>query len=374
MRVSKEIINLVPYVPGKPIEETKRELGLETVYKLASNENPLGPSPLAMEFISKALHDLHRYPDPSCYELKKEWAEFYRVHPQWVAFGNGSNELIDLLIRIYCEPGESILTSQAAFVAYSICAQAARVGVIETPLTSDYKFSVEHLLSEIKQAETKKIRLLFIANPNNPTGTYLNKQELETVLAAAHEHENLLTVVDEAYVEFVRAQDYSHALPLQERFPRLCVLRTMSKVFGLAGLRLGALVAEPKIIDYVHRVRNPFNVNSLAQAAARGALKDAVYLKRVVENNAQGLDYFYKELKRLGLQYCPSEANFVFFDTGRDAQKVYNAWLHHGVIARPVKNYGFTRHLRLSVGTKDENERSMRTLEKVLEEIPESSS
>lgn len=374
MRVSEKILKLVPYAPGKPIEETKRELGLDKVYKLASNENPLGPSPMALEAIQSHLKELHRYPDPSCYELKRAWGAHYGVKPESIVFGNGSNELIDLLIRIYCEPGEAVLTSQAAFVAYGICAQAARAEVIETPLTSDYRFNAEALIEELRQADSKKIRLLFIANPNNPTGTYLNAAELKSILEEAHKNENILTVLDEAYVEFVRAQDYVHGLELRKQFPRLCVLRTLSKVYGIAGLRLGALVGPADVVDLVNRVRNPFNVNSLAQVAALGSLKDHEYLKRVQHGNWEGLDYFYEHLQKLRLPYCASEANFVFFDTLRDAGEVFQALLRRGVIARPVKNYGFPRHLRLSVGLREENEAAIAGLEKILEQIPEAKS
>ncbi len=370
MRVSSEILNLVPYSPGKPIEETKREFGLEDVYKLASNENPLGPSPKAIEAIQAALVDLHRYPDPSCFELKQAWGKHYGVNPESIVFGNGSNELIDLLIRIYCEPGEAILTSQAAFVAYAVCAQAARVKVIETPLTPDFRFDSKALIKELKNSAKSKIRLLFIANPNNPTGTYLNANELNEILEAAHENEEVLTVLDEAYVEFVRAQDYAQGLELLKKFPRLCVMRTMSKVFGIAGLRLGGLVAGPQTVDLLNRVRNPFNVNSLAQAAALGVLKDHDYIKKVQANNSEGLDFFYKNLDEMKLPYCPSQGNFVFFDTLRDATKVFTALLRRGVIARPVKNYGFPRHLRLSVGTRKENEIGIAALKQVLEEVP----
>lgn len=370
MRVSREIQNLIPYTPGKPIEETKRELGLSEVYKLASNENPLGPSPKAVEAIKKALSEVHRYPDPSCYELKKAWERHHQVAPENIVFGNGSNELIDLLIRIFCEPGESILTSEAAFLAYGICARAARVNVRETPLAEGYKFDAKAIIEELKSAEKNKVRLLFIANPNNPTGTYLNEAELDSILKVAHENSEVLTIIDEAYVEFVRAKDYKQGLDFRQKYPRLCILSTMSKVFGMAGLRLGALVAPADVIDLVNRVRNPFNVNTLAQVAAVASFDDKEYLAQVQKTNWEGLDYFYHELEALGLPFARSEANFIFFDTLRDASEVYTALLRRGVIARPVKNYGFPRHLRLSVGLRKENEVAIKALKQVMEEIP----
>ncbi len=370
MKVSADILNLVPYSPGKPIAETKRELGLERVIKLASNENPLGPSPKALEAIVQAMGELHRYPDAAAYELSRAYAEVYGVSEKELAFGNGSNELIDLLIRIFCEPGETILTSQAAFVAYPICAQAARVKVLTTPLTPDLRFDLKAMAQKLMEPETQKsTRLVFIANPNNPTGTYVKDSELGEFLQELAQHKDLLVVLDEAYLEFVRASDYPDGVAWLKKFPNLVLLRTMSKVFGLAGLRLGAMLARPEVIDLVQRVRNPFNVNSLAQVAAVAALKDAEYLRQVQELTWQGLDYFYGELEGLGLPYWPSQGNFVLFDSQRDSTQVFQAWLRRGVISRPVRNYGLNTHLRLSVGLMEENQEAMSSLADVLSEV-----
>ena len=374
LNVSSHIRNLVPYSPGKPISETKRELGLETVVKLASNENPLGPSPKALKAIQAALQEIHLYPDAAAYELGQAFAERYGVPRECLVFGNGSNELIDLLVRVFCEPNkEAILTSDAAFVAYPICAQAARVEVKTTPLTQDLKFDLQAMAAQLRQPElAQRVRLVFIANPNNPTGTYVNQGELEAFLAEFGNREDLLVVLDEAYVEFVRALDYPSGLELMKQYPGLVLLRTLSKVYGLAGLRVGALVARPELADLLHRVRNPFNVNSLAQAAAAAALSDQDYLKRVQELTWSGLDYFYKELEALGLKYWPSQGNFVLFDSLRDSSALFQSWLKRGVISRPVKNYGLATHIRLSVGLREENELAMSTLAEVLKEVPPS--
>ena len=363
MKVSSSIENLVPYKPGKPIEETKRELGLSEVTKLASNENALGPSQKVIEAISQAALDIHRYPDPSCHKLMHKVASHYNVSASKVAFGNGSNEVIDLLIRIFCEPGDSIVTSQAAFVAYRVCATAARVDVKEAAMTEDLRFDLE----KIKQlCEEHSPKIVFIANPNNPTGTYLTKTELFDFVESLKHKTDQLIVVDEAYFEFVRAEDAPNALELLDSYDNAAVIRTFSKVFGLAGLRLGALFAHEKILDYYNRVRNPFNVNSLSQAGALAALDDKEYLKASQDMVWSGLDYFYKQLDDMGINYWPSQANFVLIDVQKSAVGVYEELLKLGVILRPVNNYGFESLLRLSVGTHDENQKAVQALKTVL--------
>lgn len=369
MKISTEILNMKPYKPGKPIEETRRELGLSHVIKLASNENPLGPSPRALAAISRSLSDLHRYPDPSCFELRKAVAAFYQVPENCLVFGNGSDELVDLLARIFLEPGESILTSEKAFVAYQLSAQASRARVLQVPLDAQKCFDL-NAMAEVFKKQATKPRLIFIANPNNPTGTYVAGEYVEALLSVVSPYPDTLVVFDEAYVEFVRAKDYTPAHTYLKRFKNVVVLRTMSKIFGLAGLRLGVMMAQPEVVDIVHRVRKPFNVNSLAQVAAVAALEDRDYIKQVQQITWQGLDYFYSELKRLGLPYLPSQGNFVLFDTLREALKVYQAMLKQGVIVRPVDNYGFARELRLSVGQPEENTRAIKALEIALNEVP----
>jgi histidinol-phosphate aminotransferase len=370
VKVSPEIANLVPYAPGKPIGETKREFGLASVVKLASNENALGPSPRALAAIQGALAELHRYPDPGCYELVQHLAQKHHLDPKWMVVGNGSNELIDLMIRVYCEPGDAILTSQAAFVAYKVCAQAARVQTYETPLRPDLGFDVAGLIADERRYRPK---LIFLPNPNNPTGCYLNQREMQTLLQEWGGRDDLLVVIDEAYLEFVRAADYPQALSLLQQANNVVVIQTFSKVYGLAGLRLGVLYARPEVTDYLHRVRNPFNVNSLVQAAALAALHDAAYVRASQELVWHGLDYFYKELSALGLPYTPSQGNFVLFDTRRDAAVVYHELLKKGVVLRPLKPYGLPYHLRMSVGLAEENSLAIQALREVLAILPPTS-
>lgn len=363
MKVSPSIENLVPYKPGKPIEETKRELGLTEVTKLASNENALGPSSKVVEAINKAALEIHRYPDPSCHLLAEKVSKHYNIESSKIAFGNGSNEVIDLLIRIFCEPQDNIVTSQAAFVAYKVCAQAARVNVVEAKMTEDLKFDLNEISSLCDQHNPK---IVFIANPNNPTGTYLNESELFKFVESQKHKLDQLIVIDEAYFEFVRAKDAPNALDLLSNYKNVAVIRTFSKVFGLAGIRLGALFAHEYILDYYNRVRNPFNVNSLSQAGALAALDDEDYLKSSQDMVWSGLDYFYKELEGIGVNYWPSQANFVLIDVAQPAVAVYQELLKLGVILRPVNNYGFETLLRLSVGTAEENQKAIQALKIVL--------
>jgi histidinol-phosphate aminotransferase len=359
VKVSRDILSLKPYQPGKPISEVKRELGLNDVYKLASNENPLGPSPLALAAIQAELNEVHRYPDAAAFTMVQAFAKLAGVSAAEVAFGNGSNELIDLLIRIYCEPGDAIATSAAAFIAYKICAQAARVRTVESPLSAGGGFDLGALRSAIEN--DSRVRLVFIANPNNPTGTHVSVTELKEFLRFCAGRE-LLVVMDEAYVEYVRAKDYVSGLKLRTEFGHVVVLRTMSKAYGLAGLRVGFAIARPDVVDLIQRVRNPFNVSSLAQAATVAALSDQVHVKRVCELTWQGLDYLKREIKGLGLSYLPSEANFLLVDCGQDCEKLFNSLLRRGVIVRPVRNYGLPNCLRISVGTDEENRAAMRAL------------
>ncbi len=365
MKVSKNILDLVPYRPGKPIEEAKREYGLDRAYKLASNENPLGVSPRVVKALESSLDKIHLYPDASCYELTHKMAEHYGMETEWLCFGNGSNELIDLLIRIYCEPGDRILTSQAAFIAYRICAQAARVETEETSLKEDLSIDIQAIVNNYKEAK-KKPKIIFLPNPNNPTGTCVGRREVEMLLNELGNQENLLIVFDEAYNEFVRMKDYSDTLKYVRKYNNVIVLRTMSKVYGLAGLRVGSLIARPEVIDLVNRVRNPFNVNYLAQVSAVAALGDKDFLQRSKELVWSGLDYFYKELKLLGLPYVESQANFVLFDTLQNAEKVAEKLFQKGILLRPVGVYGFPRHLRMSVGLPEENKAAMTELRAVL--------
>ena len=364
MKISKFIRDLIPYQPGKPIAEVQRELGLKSVYKLASNENPLGPSPVVKEAIQMALDKLSFYPAASCYELTQPLADYYGVQGDHLAFGNGSEEIIDLLVRIFCEPGESVLTSVHSFLQYKISAQAARVYVHEVPMQEDLRFDLEALMQKLES--TQDARLIFIANPNNPTGTYLNEREIGEFLDFTHSFSNTLVVLDEAYNEYVRASDYPKTEKWLNKYRNLMIIRTLSKVFGIAGLRLGVLMAHPDWLSYYQRVRKPFNVNSLAQVAGIAAVKDKDYLQRTQYLNAQGLDYYYSELESMGVKYWQSEANFVLIELPMPGAEAYLKLLKLGIIARPVAAYGLPNHLRLSVGLEEENRAAIDALKKIL--------
>lgn len=371
MKVSPEIVSLIPYKPGKPISETQREYGLTKVIKLASNENPLGPSPKAVAAIKNLLQDLHRYPDPSAYELIHTLSKKWNFPVSQLGLGNGSDELIDVLVRIYCEPGDGVLTSEAAFSAYEISAQANRAKVHRVPLKPGFKFDLKALGDYFFAHPEAKIRLIFIANPNNPTGTYAPRSEVEELLSRLGNREDVLVIFDEAYNEFVRAEDYANADGFIRKYKNVVALRTFSKIYGLAGLRLGAMVAPGEVVEVFNRVRKPFNVNDLAQVAAVAALQDSEFIAASQQIVWKGLDYFYEKLQKMGLPFIESQGNFVMFETLRDASLVNEALLRKGIIMRPIKNYGFPTHLRLSVGTEEENEAAMAALEEVLADIPQ---
>lgn len=371
MKISPEIQNLIPYKPGKPISETQREYGLDRVIKLASNENPLGPSPRALEAVQKALREQHRYPDPGAYALMETLSRLWKFPKNRMALGNGSDELIDLLTRIYCEPHDGVLTSHAAFNAYQVSAGANRAWLHTTPLTGDFRFDLAALAEYfLTHHEAKKIRLIFVANPNNPTGTYVTRAEMEKFFAAVGNRDDVMIVFDEAYNEFVRATDYASAQEYVDKVKNLVILRTFSKAYGLAGFRLGAMIAPEAVIEVYNRVRKPFNVNDLAQVAANAAVQDKEFLEASRQITWKGLDYFYKSLEKLNLPTLKSQGNFVMFDTLRDASLMNEALLRRGIIMRPLLNYGFKTQLRLSVGLEEENQAAMEALEQVLQEVP----
>ena len=371
MKVSAEILNLVPYKTGKPIAETKREYGLTEVYKLASNENPLGPSPQVIAALKNALDKQHLYPDPSCHDLIHKISEKWNVPTTQVGVGNGSNEIIDLLIRIFCEPGDAILTSQAAFVAYQVCAHAARVKVRTVDLKSDLTMDLKGLADYFFRNPSSKIRLIFIPNPNNPTGTSVGGSELEEFLIRLGNRDDVLLIFDEAYTEYVRNPEFKAAAQFYQKYTNVLVLKTFSKVYGMAGLRLGVLLAPEYVLEFYNRVRNPFNVNDLAQIAAIAALDDDAYRAESQKITWEGLDYFYSELTRLNLPFYRSDGNFILFDTKRNAQTCFVNLLKKGIILRPVANYGFPNYLRMTVGKAFENKKAIEAIEKMLAEIPE---
>jgi histidinol-phosphate aminotransferase len=365
MKISQHIKELQSYIPGKPIAEVKRELGLDKVYKLASNENPLGLSPMAKAAMLRVFDEISQYPDAACYELAKGVSKYYGVDSKQVAFGNGSEEVIDLVIRTFCEPKDRVLTSRHTFPVYKLSSQAQNLTVIEVSMDKDLKYDLSGFKKELEK-NGDSIRIIFIANPNNPTGTYTSNRELGEFLDYTSRFENLLVVVDEAYNEFVRAKDYPLTNDWINKYKNLLLIRTFSKVYGLAGIRLGILLGSSELLEYYNRVRKPFNVNSLAQVAGLAALEDRDFLRASQKLNWEGLDYYYREFKMMDLKYYPSQANFVLVELPLPADEVFKKMLQKGVITRPVANFGLPNHLRISVGLPEENQAAIVALKDIL--------
>lgn len=353
------VTNLKPYVPGKPISELERELGITDSVKLASNENPLGCSELAKEAVRAELAQVGLYPDGGGVELRNALAEKHGVSPNQITLGNGSNDVLDMIARVFLAPGLESLFSQYAFAVYPISSQAVGATLNVVP-ARDYGHDLEEMLNRIGE----KTRVVWIANPNNPTGTWLNGEELEGFIAAVPS--NVIVVVDEAYIEYVDEPDYPDASLWLDKYPNLIVTRTFSKTYGLASLRVGYGLAHADITDLLNRVRQPFNVNSMALAAARAALEDQAFIQRSVELNRAGMAQMTSAFELMGLDYIPSVGNFVTVDLGRPAAEIDQGLLRAGCITRPVANYGLPNHLRITIGTESENSRVLAALKQVL--------
>lgn len=348
--VPSHIDRLIPYSPGKPVDELERELGIKNAIKLASNESPLGPSPRVVETIARASAEAHRYPDASCFALKRELSAFLDVSPEEICLGNGSNELIDLVCRTLATPSDHAVIGVPSFVCYWLGLTSANVPFTEVPLTDHLAWDVGAMLAAVRP-ETK---LLFVASPNNPTGAHVPRADLERLLRELPER--VVAVIDEAYFEFADAPDYASALEMRHLRERLVVLRTFSKAYGMAAMRVGYAVSTPSIVDYLNRVRAPFNVGSLSQAAARAALADQEHVRRYVELNRVERARVVRELEALGLRVAPSQANFVLVDFRRPGREVYDALLRMGVIVRPMPP-PIATWLRITIGLPEENTR-----------------
>ena len=358
--VADYIKKLVPYVPGKPIEELERELGIKDSIKIASNENPLGPSPKAVAAIKEALNNLHRYPDGNATLLKAKLAKKLKVTPDMLVTGNGSNEVLELLAATFMRPGDHAVVSDHAFVVYDLAVDAR--GYQKTVVPPGPRFG--HDLRAMAKAVTEKTRLIFIANPNNPTGTYSTKSELDELLESVPK--DVIVVIDEAYFEYVEKPDYPDAVELIKQGANVVATRTFSKVYGLAALRCGYGVMKPEMADYMNRVRQPFNTNLLAQIGAAAALDDDQFLAQVKRLNREGLAYLEAEFKKMGIDFIPSVGNFILFKSPVNAAELYQKLLRQGVIVRPVANYRLPEYLRASVGLSAENERFIKSLKELL--------
>ena len=353
------IATLKPYVPGKPLAELERELGIRDSIKLASNENPLGCSEAAKEAIRSTLTDVARYPDGGGFELRDALAKKHRVSADCVTLGNGSNDILDMIARVFLYPGRESLFSQYAFAVYPISTQAVGA-TIRMATASQYG----HDLQAMGELVSKDTGVVWIANPNNPTGTRLRTDELRTFIESLSK--SIIVVVDEAYAEYVDETDHPDASLWLNDFPNLIVTRTFSKAYGLAALRVGYALSHPDVADLLNRVRQPFNVNSMAQAAALAALQDQGFIIRSAEANRQGMQQLVDGFQQLGLDYIPSVGNFIAVDVGRPVEPVDQALLREGCITRPVANYGMPNHLRVSIGLEAENARFLLALKKVL--------
>jgi len=354
------VAKLHPYLPGKPVDELARELGLDpdSIVKLASNENPLGPSPKVKAAIEAELSELTRYPDGNGFELKQALSDTFGLQASQITLGNGSNDVLDLIARTFLQSGTNAVFSQYAFAVYPISTQAVGADLNIVP-AKDYG----HDLDAMANAINDQTRVVFLANPNNPTGTMFGSEEFQDFMAQVPDH--VVVVLDEAYSEYVSDADYPDGLELLGQYPNLIVTRTFSKAYGLAALRVGWSASVPEIADLLNRVRQPFNVDSFALAAAKAALADKDYLERSRLVNDQGMTQIISALESEGLAYIPSKGNFITVDFGRDAAPINQAFLEAGVILRPVANYGMPTFLRVSIGTQEENQRFIDVLKEM---------
>lgn len=352
------LLQIQPYLPGKPIEEVEREIGV-TAIKLASNENPLGPSPLAVEAMGRAAAEANRYPDGACYYLRERLAHDLRVPPNFLAFGAGSSELIMNSARAFLREGDEGLTSQATFPMYAMAIQGSGARLVEIPLL-DNGFDLEAMAAAV----TPRTRAVYLSNPNNPTGTWFSADELQKFLD--HIREDILVVLDEAYFDYVDAPGYSRSFDLVREGRNLLVLRTFSKVHGLAGLRMGYGIARPEIVGALDLVRHPFNTSIIAQAGALAALDDVEHVRRSLAMNREGLVCLSRGLHELRVQFVPSVANFLLLDLETDGKAVADALLPLGVVVRPMGWMGLPSAIRVTVGTHAENEKFLAALAQTL--------
>lgn len=354
-----EVFKLKPYSPGKPIEEVERELGITNVIKMASNENPLGPSPRAVERLQSALPKLNLYPDSACFYLKKALAAKFGMPEECFLVGNGSDELLRLISETFLSPEDEVIFAEPSFVEYEF--MASIMGAKCRPVAlKDFK----HDLEAMKELINDNTKIVYVCNPNNPTGTIVTSDEIADFMSDIPE--DVLVVFDEAYYEYVDSPDYVSGLEYLKQGRNVIVLRTFSKIYGLAGLRIGYGLTTPEIAEAVNRVREPFNVNLAAQEAAMGALDDDDHLQRSRKINIEGREYLYKAFKEMGLNYVPTQANFIFLDLGRECQPVFKQLLQMGVIVRTGDIFGYPNFIRVTIGKPEENQRFIAALKGIL--------
>ncbi len=355
------VLGLTPYVPGKPLSELEREYGITDSVKLASNENPLGPSPQALVAATAALREVRLYPDGNGHTLKQALARFHGVRPECITLGNGSNDLLVMLAEAFLTPEVEAVYSQYCFAVYPLAVQATgAVAKIAPAFARDAVMPLGHDLAALRSVVTERTRVVFLANPNNPTGTWVGGAELKSFLASLPQ--TTLAVVDEAYCDYGRSVDCPDASRWLGEFENLVVLRTFSKAFGLAGLRVGYGLSHPEVAELLNRVRQPFNVNAVSLAAAAAALADRAHVEAVAALNRAGIERLTAGCRAIGIVPFPSAANFVLVDCGRAAAPIYESMLRAGVIVRPMSGYGLPTCLRITTGTHEQNERCLKAL------------
>jgi histidinol-phosphate aminotransferase len=359
LSVPDYILALKPYVTGKSLESLKREYGIHSPIKLASNENPLGSSPMAIEAIQRATESLNRYPEGSGFELIQKIAVNLGVPPENIVLGNGSDDIISMLARAFLQPGDESIIPRPSFLMYEIMVRSAGATPVFVPLKS---LAID--LQGILNALSGKTRMIFLCNPNNPTGTIITSQEFKHFLDQVPPA--VIVVIDEAYIEFVRHSGCVNGIDFLNADHALVVLRTFSKTYGLAGLRVGYGIMTGGITDILNRVRQPFNVNSLAQIGALAALDDDAFLKKTLKIVHEGLEYLQNNLDRLGIQYFPTQTNFFLIDVRKDADDIFEKMLQRGVIVRSMKSYGYPEYIRINVGLPEENARFIESLAEVI--------
>ncbi|MDI3533869.1 MAG: histidinol-phosphate aminotransferase [Thermosediminibacterales bacterium] len=355
----KSIFNIKPYIPGKHIDELKRELGLSEIIKLASNENPLGPSPLAIKSMSKAIHEVSFYPDSYNYYLKEALSEKLSVKRENLIIGNGSDEIIKLIAEAFLEEGDEIITGYPSFSEYIFAGKLMSAECILVDL-NNYRLDLEQMFKKI----SPKTKLVFICNPNNPTGSIVTKQELDDFMNKLPE--NVIVVIDEAYHEYVMSSDYPDSLKYVKEGKNVIVLRTFSKIYGLAGLRIGYGIANPELIECINRVKEPFNVNMIAQVAAVESLKDRDHVEKSRQLVNAEKKYLYEQFESIGLEWVDSETNFILVDTGTDSTKLFHELLKLGIIIRSGEIFGLPNHIRVTIGTREQNEKFINALKSLL--------
>jgi histidinol-phosphate aminotransferase len=360
IRVPDYISAIEPYKPGKPIEEVEREYGIAGSAKLASNENPLGPSPKALAAIRDHLSRLHRYPDGSGFALVTKLAEKLGVPADSIVLGNGSDEIIGMLARTLLCPGDAVILPYPTFLMYAIMVRSAGATPVFVPLNSDLAVDLEAMRRRLTDAT----RMVFLCNPNNPTGTIFTRPQFEHFLDGLPR--NVVVVLDEAYIDFVREPGCARGLDYLEYDRPVVTLRTFSKAYGLAGLRIGYGVMPVSLAGFLHRIRQPFNTGSLAQIGARAALEDDEFLNRTLQAVHSGLDYLFEALNVRKIRFYPTQANFFLIDVERDADEVFEKMLQQGVIVRSMSAYGYPRFIRVNVGQPEENQRFIKALDKIL--------